>query len=493
MTIKKKVIIVGGGTAGLVIANNLQENFDVIVLEKSQHRRYPLKYFPPLLIGLLFRKNHDKYIRKRNFELSDGRNIPFFESNVLGGASVINGCVHMLGSEAQWSSILKKFDSNYSELIKSYNKLYSLNPKIKNKISLSMSYQNDIDNLFIQTLNNFGIMLGDSNYSNNESCGPILNTVRSFFRTSVMTIIKKKYFSCSRGEKVEELIFSGSKVVGVKTNLRKIDSHYVILSGGVIGTCDLLLNNTNNLLKNLELGESIQDHINLRVNVLTKKNFGSLNEISNSFNKKLLLLLKHFFGISTLMKGTGATSSVHLDLDKDGKIDTRIQIVQFSETGRHGSDGKFFSTNKPGFSLSITTINPYSRGYINKKESTNIVNPMYLSSKKDIDLLKIALEFCLKILHSNPMSEHILKIEDEKTIIKDPSKYILNNIFSGHHLIGGTQKAINSKFEFKTTKRLYVCDASIFDRYAASNIHSSVVLIADVFSNKFITNNKGEI
>jgi len=34
---------------------------------------------------------------------------------------------------------------------------------------------------------------------------------------------------------------------------------------------------------------------------------------------------------------------------------------------------------------------------------------------------------------------------------------------------------------------LYVCDASVFSEYAASNIHSSVVLVADIFSKRFIS------
>ena len=36
---------------------------------------------------------------------------------------------------------------------------------------------------------------------------------------------------------------------------------------------------------------------------------------------------------------------------------------------------------------------------------------------------------------------------------------------------------------------LYACDASIFNKYAASNIHSSVVLVADIFAKKFINQN----
>jgi choline dehydrogenase-like flavoprotein len=285
-------------------------------------------------------------------------------------------------------------------------------------------------------------------------------------------------------------------VVGVKTNLRRIKSDYVILSAGVIGTCDLLLRESarleregDSILKGLAIGGGIQDHSNLRINVLTNKNIGSLNEISDSFYQKLILLVKHYSSQPTLMKGTGATSAVHLDLDKDGEIDTRIQVVQFSETGRHGSNGQFFNSSHPGFSLSITAINPQSKGSIVLDGSNNIVDPMFLSSKKDIELLKLALEFCLKLLRSSPISKHVLKIEEEESIEYNPEKYIINNIFSGHHLIGGVQNAINSDFEVNNTEGLYVCDASIFDRYVASNIHSSVVLMADIFAKKFITRN----
>tara|TARA_B110000008_G_scaffold265393_1_gene290508 strand:+ start:306 stop:1805 length:1500 start_codon:yes stop_codon:yes gene_type:complete len=499
MVDKKKVLIIGGGTAGLTIANNLQDYFDVTVIEKSKYKKYPHKYRPPLMIGLLFRSPQLKYMSKRNFILPNGRHIPFFESNVLGGASVINGAVHTIGSNDSWSNILKKFNSNYEDLIKSFNKIYSKNPKEKNKITLSLSYQNIIDRAFIKTLNIFGIPKGDSNYSDYQSCGPIYNTVRKFFRTSVLSTITKKNFNYHVNECVEEILFKKTKAVGVKTNLRIIDADFVILSGGVIGTCKLLFDQRkvlnqkgNKIFNNLPIGKNIQDHTNLRVNVLTNKEIGSLNEISNSSYQKLSLLLKHYLGKHTLMKGTGASSFVNLDLDGDGKIDTRIQVVQFSETGRHGSDGSFFSSSHPGFSLSITTINPSSKGEV-ISEGSNNVNPMYLSSRKDIDLLKLALKFCLKLLRSSPLNEHILKIEEEVKIENNPEEYIHNNIYSGHHLIGGMQDAISSNFEIKGTQSLYVCDASIFNHYAASNIHSSVILIADIFFNKFIKNHKGDL
>ena len=39
------------------------------------------------------------------------------------------------------------------------------------------------------------------------------------------------------------------------------------------------------------------------------------------------------FWQSTLMRGTGATTAVQLDLDSDGIVDTRIHVVQYVDTG----------------------------------------------------------------------------------------------------------------------------------------------------------------
>ena len=58
------VIIVGGGTAGITIANYLQEYFDVVVIEKSEYKKYPIIFKIPLMIGIIFRDIKTKYISK---------------------------------------------------------------------------------------------------------------------------------------------------------------------------------------------------------------------------------------------------------------------------------------------------------------------------------------------------------------------------------------------------------------------------------------------
>lgn len=206
-----------------------------------------------------------------------------------------------------------------------------------------------------------------------------------------------------------------------------------------------------------------------------------------SIYKKLLLGIKHFLGIPTIMRGTGATSAAYLDLDKDGAIDTRIQILQFAETGRHGSKGSLFNNSEPSFSISINAIHPESTGNIRLDGDKIKVDPKFLSSMKDIEILKLSLKYCMELLKTSPISEYVLRIDEEEQMQNDPEKYIRDNMYSGHHLIGGLQDAVNSDFEVKNTKGLYVCDASVFDFYVASNIHSSVVLLADMFAKKFIS------
>lgn len=104
-----------------------------------------------------------------------------------------------------------------------------------------------------------------------------------------------------------------------------------------------------------------------------------------------------------------------------GRVDTRIQVVQFAEAGRHCSDGKDF-LDKPGFSLSITPIHPESKGSIRIFEGKVAVDPTYLSDKRDMDILKLSLTYCLKLLRSDPIDRFVQEIVSEKLMEDDPAE-----------------------------------------------------------------------
>ncbi|MCB1167901.1 MAG: GMC family oxidoreductase [Leptospiraceae bacterium] len=490
---KKKIIVVGGGTAGLTIANRLQDSFDVTVIEKSQYSKYPICFGIPLMVGILFRKKLGSYINKRELRLADGRLIPFFESNLWGGSSVMNGCVHVFGFRSKWEKELRRFGFSFDALLQSNKDLFSNDLSQSRKITVRPAHQNLVDKAFIQTLAQVGIPPDDMSCSEKEACGPIVNTVRKVLRTSVLSLQRKKKYKRLMNERVTEILINeGGKINGVRTDRGTHSADVVIVSAGVIGSCSLLLKEKQkpkSPLLDVPVGDQIQDHTNLRVNVLATRPIGSLNETYSRLGRKLLLGLKHVLGVPTVMRGTGATSAAYLDLDGDGKVDTRIQILQFAETGRHGSKGSVFDTDLPSFSISINAIHPESTGQVYLEGDRTVVDPRFLSASKDMEILKLALEYCIKLLKTPPISDLVQEIIAEEQMLNDPEKYIRDNIYSGHHLNGGLHRAIDSDLGVRNANGLYVCDASVFEGYVASNIHSSVVLLADLFARRFVERN----
>ena len=77
-------------------------------------------------------------------------------------------------------------------------------------------------------------------------------------------------------------------------------------------------------------------------------------------------------------------------------------------------------------------------------------------------------------------------IKDETRILNDRDNFIRENTYSGYHLIGGCHEVVNEKFQIKEMDNLYICDASIFDEFMSSNIHAAIVIIADIFSCRFL-------
>lgn len=501
----KKVIIIGAGTSGLTIANQLNKYFEVVVLEKNTKKKYPLVYRIPLLIGLLF--NDSRYILKRSIKTIDNRSVPFFESKLLGGASVINGCVHAFGSSKRWRGLTDTLGLSYKDICDSYKRIFTYNQKSQGKISLIRVASNVLDMAFFKALSILKIPMGDMSLSDKQICGPLVINSTKRIRSSIFSLLKDRKIKIITGQKVKCIDFDNNgRVFGVTCGDNHFSADYIISAAGVIGTVEMLTNIRIELeskqkyfLSNLNIGHGVMDHPNIRIKIVSNKTFNSLNEISNSLFKKAVMFINHILGNPTLMRSPGATSAVYMDFDGDGLIDTKIQVLQFSETGRLGSEksGDLFSA-EPGFSLAITLINPESKGSISISNNKIDINPLYLSTNQDRDLIKKALKFCLQLLSSPPLSEFVKEIIDYDLIKNTPLEYANNNLFSGYHLIGGvcasnsqSKGVVDKKLKVRGVSGLYVCDASVFSTYVSSNTHASVILLSDTFAKGFINEKSG--
>lgn len=486
----KKIIIVGAGTAGAIIARRLSPRANVIVVEQSSKKRLPFAYRIPLLIGLLYGKRNN-FISKDSLPFDSTRDVPFYKSNVLGGSSVINGAVHVAGCVDSWSRILAKFGFSFGDLTKSYASLYTSKNERK-KINIRLAATSSLDECFFDSLSKFGVQRGSVEWIKEVACGLVQNTTSRYFRSSVMSLNPFSECQLKLGCRVERLVINNeNEVVGVKINGKVIFSDFVILASGVIGTNSLLQVPAYNIESDSlvritpdHAGEKIRDHTNLRVNVICNQKINSLNEINSDFYLKFKIFLQFMMGKANIMSGTGARSAAHLDISGNGCVDTRIQLLHFAEDGRLGSTGKLFSSQQPGFSISITQLNPKSSTDFGHYGHHPFKSP-YLTDPADLLHLRKALKFTMDLLNTSPLNEYVDRIEDFEQINDDPTQYIMKKCFSGYHLIGGCNEVVNSDFTVKGVSNLSICDASILNEYPSSNIHAPVVLLAEMYAKRF--------
>ena len=97
-------IIVGGGTAGCVLANRLTASgkHRVLLLEAGGEDRYPWIHIP---VGYLYTMNNprtDWMMRTESEPGLNGRALTYPRGKVLGGCTAINGMIYMRGQAADY-------------------------------------------------------------------------------------------------------------------------------------------------------------------------------------------------------------------------------------------------------------------------------------------------------------------------------------------------------------------------------------------------------
>lgn len=486
----KRILVVGGGTAGSIIAKNLSEKFDVTVFEKSSKRKIFFPFNVPLMIGLLYKGEND-FVRQGEINSNNKRTVPFFYPNVLGGTSEMNGAVHVIGQTQRWLKLLRRFDFTEDDLSSSIDRLFFGSKKSKS-LKIKRAAVGPIEKAIIETASFLGLKSIETPWQDEVGVGLIYNNSGQFLRSSVSTLNPFKFARIKKSTEVDRLLIDDNKIIGVKDiQGNEYYADCVILASGVVGSSKILHNTgkffANTKAKNLmSAGAQIKDHPNLRVNVKTKINIGSLNEINASLIKKCYGFIKHFLGFETIFSGTGATIGFHLDLDKDGIVDTRLNILRFYENGRMGNNGNFLNDADGGFSFSVTPISPVSIGSIDFDSEKPIVNAQHLKEEYDLEQMRRAVKFSLDFLKQQPLEKHVRTILRENELLLCSNEYMRKNCYSGYHLIGGTSHLVNRDFELRYHENCFVCDASIMADYVSSNIHASVVLMADMFSQRLL-------
>lgn len=466
-----RVAIIGAGAAGLSIINNfpVEKKCTYTIFSDHTNDRLPLLNRIPLLGGLLF--GDTNYVARTEI-VSGIRRLPFYISKVLGGATAINGCVATLGSEIQWREMYAdRFDTDPP--IFKVPAGYNVKPFVYCKL----------DQILHDELNKYGLTSCNTLFHNRVGHGPVQISRNRFFRSTLSNRLQKTKIINESVNGLEDTECS----VKVTTNRASYDYDRVIICAGVLGTLKLLSN-----FSSLYNGDNyIKDHPNFRIKVKLKRDapFESLNCVERNFLKKTELFANYVLFDKGLMQGPGASYVIYQDFDGDGVVDTKIQLLNFTEGGRlNAQRNKYQFDNFPGISFAITLINQGSAGVYNTIDDNITFN--YFGSQIEKTLIQKAVGYVIELIKDTELAKHVDCIIDEDMFCQD---YYLQNVYSGYHFISGHEKFngwnLNSDLSLCGSQKIYVVDASSFDRFVASNTALPVALMAEHWiktrNNKF--------
>ncbi|TRD15351.1 GMC family oxidoreductase [Palleronia caenipelagi] len=516
-------IIVGSGTAGATLASRLTEDpaCSVLVLEAGGPDRglwlkLPVGYYKSIYnsrVSHLYRSEPDDGIDGRQMDCPRGR--------VLGGSSSINGLIYIRGQAEDFDDweALGAEGWGYRDVLPHFRSLetYSGPPSqyrgAHGPLQVSdLRMTNPACEDWLNAAREWGLpdnydLNGESSYG----VGRYQLTLRGRFRDSAATAFLKPAMArpnltVQLRARVTRLVFEGNRVTGVEyaQGGQIITVHAdreVILSAGAVQTPQILQLAGIGPADHLramgivprhdapEVGENLQDHLQMRSIVELTDTHDSLNDHVRDPIRLARMGLDWLIGskgpltVGAGQYGGGACTS-HA---KGRRPDIQLFVMPLS-VDKPGKPLHRYS----GFTTSVWQCHPESRGSIRIASTDPAADPQirpnYLSTQKDRDVLvegiKIVREIFAQPAFRNRWSREVVPGGGVQT-----DDEILTAIRKGattvYHLVGTCRMGTDDSAVVDPTLRvngvsgLRVVDASVMPKITSANTNAATFMIAE--------------
>lgn len=516
-------VIVGGGSAGCVLAARLSEDpaARVCLIEAGGADRNPLIHMPvgfakmttgPLTWGLVTAPQKH----------ANDREIPYAQARVLGGGSSINAEVYTRGNPADYDRWVEEGATGWGfDVVRDYflrsegNTMFS-GPWHGTDGPLGVSNlpePNVTTRAFIQSCQEYGLPYNpDFNGESQIGAGAYQTTIRNHRRCSAAVgylrpALKRANLTLIRDALVLRILFDGKRATGVALsrkgrveNLRAAAE--VIVTSGAIGTPKLLMlsgigpaahlrQHRIDVVQDLPgVGQNLQDHFGIDI-VAELKGHESLDKYGRP-HRMVMAGLQYFLFRSGPVTSNVVEGGAFCHARAGG--DAPWPDLQFHFLAGAGAEAGVPSVprGRSGITLNSYTLHPKARGSVMLRSADPgdkpIVDPNFLGHPDDMKMSTEGVEISREIFAQPSLQKYIARVHFPDAGVKtraDYEAYARQYGRTSYHptctcKMGTDEMAVvDPDLRIRGLDGIRICDSSVMPSLISSNTNAATIMIAE--------------